>query len=214
MASADGAGRRLSARWCSRNKVSPRSRADAAWARESLARRVTAVEFQRRAASQPRSSGPLQRAPTTQRHSTVSPRLRRCTGFAPPLADPSKVHISHRLAADAAKPDPHTGRLSLAAPSPPALFLRGCPRRSPPLSPLQHGNSTDWCFGGLFRNHAPRFRPAPLALGSPLNTIYSSLHSPLCRPRSSLFRRSRSPSTQPSPGVFLSIDHDTPLLLI
>jgi hypothetical protein len=137
---------------------------------------VTELEFRQRAASQQRLRGPLRR--------TVSPRLRRCTGFAPPLADPStylstdeqpmQLNLVHTQAA-----------CNWPAASPPALFSRGCPRRSPPLSSLQHGDSTDWCFGGLFRNHAPRFRPAPLALGSPLNIISSPLHSPLCRPRSS-----------------------------
>ena len=86
-------------------------------------------------------------------------------------------------------------------------LLERLPRRSLPPSLLQHSNSTDWYFGGLLRNHAPRFRPAPLALGSPLNII--TLLSPLSTLSSSvLFRRSRSSSAQP--GVFLSIDHDTP----
>ena len=35
------------------------------------------------------------------------------------------------------------------------------------------------------RSHVPRFRPAPLALGSPLITLLSTLRSPPCRPRSS-----------------------------
>jgi hypothetical protein len=102
-----------------------------------------------------------------------------------------------------------------------AAWLRG---RSFPLCPValslshySNSNPTDWCFGGLLRNHAPRFRPAPLALGSPLNITLSlsALRSPLSTLSSSvLFRRSRSLSTQPSPACFPTIDHDTPLRLI